>query len=215
MTRCRRSSGRPWLAAATSPAGHCEQYRREEVGEGDRASVPDDVDHRLSPAEREPPLQGGVADHPLGVPLEHRLVVVVRLAVGPQGLELGGGRVLALRGGSEAGIEGDSCSLGSRVYAKSTLGRLPRHLVPDVASTVVTAVTLQLPALVVVEATLSYLGLGDPSLISWGSLVSTGMQQFPCYWWVVAAPVVALLLTVVSLNVLGDALRDVLDARLE
>lgn len=94
------------------------------------------------------------------------------------------------------------------------------HLVPNTWDTIVTAATFQLPMLVVMEVTLSYLrissgggieSLGDPRVNSWGQIVAVGMREFPTYWWVPVFPALALLLTVAAVSHLGDTLRDVLD----
>ncbi|MEF8800494.1 MAG: ABC transporter permease [Halolamina sp.] len=99
-----------------------------------------------------------------------------------------------------------------------------RHLVPNTWDTVVTAATFQLPMLVIMEATLSYLmissgggtqSLGDPRVNSWGQLIAVGMREFPTYWWVPVIPAITLLLTVVAISRLGDTLRDVLDLQAE
>lgn len=101
--------------------------------------------------------------------------------------------------------------LAARASGNRPLRIVRKHVVPNVSATILTAVTLQVPTLVIIEATLSYLGLGDPRVYSWGQLIGVGMKEFPAYWWVPTVPVVVLALTVIALNVLGDALRDVLD----
>lgn len=88
-----------------------------------------------------------------------------------------------------------------------------RHLVPNVSSTVVTAVTLQVPTLILFEATVSFLDLAAPGVPSWGNVIANGMQGFPVYWWIATVPAAFVFATVVSFNLLGDALRDVLDPR--
>lgn len=99
-----------------------------------------------------------------------------------------------------------------------------RHLVPNTWDTIVTAATFQLPMLVIMEVTLSYLmissgggtqSLGDPRVNSWGQLIAVGMREFPTYWWVPVIPAISLLFTVVSISRLGDTLRDVLDLQAE
>lgn len=91
------------------------------------------------------------------------------------------------------------------------------HVVPNVMGTVVAAVTLQIPTLVLLEAALSFLALGDPRVFSFGQTISVGIgtTAFPRYWWVSTVPGVVLVVTVVALNLLGDALGDVLDPRVE
>jgi peptide/nickel transport system permease protein len=90
-----------------------------------------------------------------------------------------------------------------------------RHLLPNVSSTVLTAVTLQIPTLLIIEATVSYLDLGARTQLTWGLLIAGGFTEntFPSQWWIAASPVLALILTTVSFSVLGDALRDALDLR--
>jgi peptide/nickel transport system permease protein len=104
----------------------------------------------------------------------------------------------------------------AQAAGSSRLAVVRRHLMPNVANAVVTAITLQIPMLLVIETTLSYLGLGPMQGQSWGYLIETNIhdKNFPTLvWWSVAAPVGFLVATVVSLNLLGDALRDVLDPR--
>ena len=90
-----------------------------------------------------------------------------------------------------------------------------RHLLPNVSSTVLTAVTLQIPTLLIIETTVSYLNLGARTQTTWGLLIAGGFTEntFPSQWWIAAFPVLALILTTVSFSVLGDALRDALDPR--
>lgn len=94
---------------------------------------------------------------------------------------------------------------------------IKRHLVPNTVPTVITALVLQAPKLVIVEATLSYLGLMQMPLgyVSWGDLIATGMsgRHFPTYWWLAVFPLLALTVTVVAFNVLGNALEDITDPR--
>lgn len=91
-----------------------------------------------------------------------------------------------------------------------------RHIVPNVSTTVLTATTLKLPTLIIIEATLSYLNLGDPRVISWGNVVSVGvLSEFDptVYWWVGTFPIAALVATALAISLLGNALQDVLDPR--
>lgn len=90
-----------------------------------------------------------------------------------------------------------------------------RHLVPNVSSTVVTAVTNKMPTLIVVEAGIAYLGFSSPLSQSWGTTLSMGLSRAPMYWWTAVFSGVLLVATVGALHVLGDALRDVLDPRTE
>lgn len=89
-----------------------------------------------------------------------------------------------------------------------------RHLLPNVISPVLVAATLSVGNVIVLEAGLSFLGVGarEPTP-SWGSIFIDGVDFFAGNWWVVLFPGIAIVATVLAFNVLGDALRDVLDPR--
>ena len=76
---------------------------------------------------------------------------------------------------------------------------------------VATAVTRQIPLLLLAEASLSFMDLTVVTTGSWGRTIRTGMSEFPRAWWVSTAPVVVLCVTVVAFSILGDALRDATD----
>lgn len=108
--------------------------------------------------------------------------------------------------------------LAARGAGESTLGVVRRHLVPNVANTVVAAVALQIPFVVAAEVTLTVLGLTRFDSPSWGVLISLGLGTsdgavYGMNWWSVLFPTVALAVTMGALALLGDALRDVLDPR--
>jgi peptide/nickel transport system permease protein len=93
---------------------------------------------------------------------------------------------------------------------------LRHHLLPNVADTVVASAGQQIALLVLAEAALSYLGYGVASVHSWGSLVAAGTRSgvfgdLLTTWWISTFPALALVVTVVSLSLLGDSLRDVFD----
>ena len=91
---------------------------------------------------------------------------------------------------------------------------LARHIIPNVLGPIIVYATLTVPAVMLLEAFLSFLGLGvQPPMSSWGSMIKDGadrMEEFP---WLLIAPGVALAATLFSLNFLGDGLRDALDVR--
>jgi peptide/nickel transport system permease protein len=89
-----------------------------------------------------------------------------------------------------------------------------RHLIPNVIAPVIVSATLAVGNVIALEAGLSYLGIGthEPTP-SWGSIFFDGVHSFAGNWWVALFPGVAIVITVLSFNVLGDALRDVLDPR--
>jgi ABC-type dipeptide/oligopeptide/nickel transport system permease subunit len=92
---------------------------------------------------------------------------------------------------------------------------LLRHVAPNVAAAAIVVSTLQLAELIIVESSLSFLGLGvQPPIPSWGTMVSQGRDYIATAWWLVTLPGLAIVLTVLGTNLFGDGLRDVLDPRL-
>ncbi|RDI70998.1 ABC transporter permease [Halopelagius longus] len=89
------------------------------------------------------------------------------------------------------------------------------HIVPNVSTTVVTNATLLVPSFILFEAAFSFLGLGDPTVPSWGQVIAAGRSDIDTAWWVSTVPGVFLFTTVLALNFVGDALRDALDPRTE
>ena len=90
-----------------------------------------------------------------------------------------------------------------------------RHLFPNVFNTMVVLMTLRVGWVIIYESTLSFLGAGiPPPTPSWGLMVSDGRQYMVSAWWISFIPAMAILLTVLSFNLLGDWLRDRLDPKL-
>ena len=90
-----------------------------------------------------------------------------------------------------------------------------RHVIPNVLGPVIVAATLGIGNVIVLEAGLSFLGLGlQPPTPSWGSMVADGRDQLLNAWWISTFPGLAIVLTVVAFNLVGDGLRDALDPRL-
>jgi len=89
-----------------------------------------------------------------------------------------------------------------------------RHIIPNVLGPVIVYSTLTVPAVMLLEAFLSFLGLGvQPPMSSLGSLIKDGSEKMEEFWWLLVFPSAALSLTLFSLNFLGDGLRDALDVR--
>ncbi len=105
------------------------------------------------------------------------------------------------------------------VLAAETIGCAPRrvmlrHVLPNVVTPVNILATLGLGTTIIAESSLSFLGLGvDPESPSWGSMLSEGRAYLDSAWWVAAFPGVAITVTVLAVNLIGDALRDQLDPR--
>jgi peptide/nickel transport system permease protein len=92
------------------------------------------------------------------------------------------------------------------------------HIVPNTLSAVFTAVTVQISWLLLLETTLSFLYIGSMTNPSWGYVITTSVYNdfFPTYhWWGFVFPTIALAVVVIALQILGDALRDVTDPRME
>ena len=89
-----------------------------------------------------------------------------------------------------------------------------RHLIPNVLGPVIVYTTLTIPAVMLLEAFLSFLGLGvQPPDASWGVLINEGSKSMEEFWWMLVFPGLALSVTLFSLNFLGDGLRDALDPK--
>lgn len=89
-----------------------------------------------------------------------------------------------------------------------------RHLLPNVAAPVIVSATLGVGNVIALEAGLSFLGIGaPPPTASWGAIFNDGIDLVSGAWWVPLFPGLAIVVTVLAFNVLGDALRDVLDPR--
>ena len=103
----------------------------------------------------------------------------------------------------------------ARVSGASTPRILLVHILPGVTNTLIVLTTLQVGFVILVESTLSFLGAGvPPPTPAWGSMVAEGRDFLAGAWWISTMPGLAVLLTVMSLNLFGDWLRDTLDPRL-
>jgi oligopeptide transport system permease protein len=91
---------------------------------------------------------------------------------------------------------------------------LQRHVLPNAISPVIVAVSIGIPAAVLLESTLSFLGLGvQAPRASWGSLIADGIENAERWPWLVIPPMVALVITLIGFTLLGDASRDAFDPR--
>jgi peptide/nickel transport system permease protein len=104
--------------------------------------------------------------------------------------------------------------LASRGLGQGPLAILWRHLLPNALTPLIVEATLLVGELILAEAALSYFGLGvQPPTPSWGNMISDGKDNLGAAWWVAAFPGLAIVLTVIGCNLLGDALRERLDPR--
>ena len=107
--------------------------------------------------------------------------------------------------------------LAARNLGQSHYKILVRHLLPNLIGVVIVYLTLTIPAVILDESFLSFLGLGiQPPQASWGTLLSDGAQVInpvKSYWWLLLFPAAVMSVTLLALNFLGDAIRDALDPR--
>lgn len=119
------------------------------------------------------------------------------------------GQVLTLR--TRAFVE------ASRTLGAGTPRILFRHIIPNIFGVVITYLALTMPAIILYESFLSFLGLGvEPPMASWGTLIAEGVGQINpirVYWWLLLFPCGVLVLTLLALNFLGDGLRDAWDVK--
>ncbi len=105
--------------------------------------------------------------------------------------------------------------LAARATGVSPVRIIARHLVPNTLGPVIVYATLTIPSVMLLEAFLSFLGLGvQAPLASWGSLAADGVQNIAIFPWQLICPGVTMALTLFSLNFLGDGLRDALDPQM-
>lgn len=88
-----------------------------------------------------------------------------------------------------------------------------REILPNVAAPIIVLGSLDIAMAILIEASLSFFGLGDPNHVSWGAMLNDAQQYLRSAWWMSAFPGLAIALTVLSFNVVGDALNDALNPR--
>lgn len=88
------------------------------------------------------------------------------------------------------------------------------HIFPNISSSIFVTATFQLARMIIAESSLSYLGLGVPlQVTTWGGMIASGRDYITTAWWLSTFPGLALMLTVVGINLLGNALRDIMDPK--
>ena len=106
--------------------------------------------------------------------------------------------------------------LASRALGASNFRIITRHILPNVFTPILVLVTLEMARLVLIEASLSYLGLGvPPPTPTWGRMLAESRDYMLVADWLVIFPGLAIMLTVLGINFLGDGLRDALDPKLK
>jgi peptide/nickel transport system permease protein len=104
--------------------------------------------------------------------------------------------------------------LGAQSIGASTARIIVRYILPNVAASIIVIATLLVANMIIFEASLSFLGLGVPSSMpTWGRIVADGREYIAGEWWIALFPGLAILITVMGINLLGDWLREDLDPR--
>jgi len=118
-------------------------------------------------------------------------------------------------------VRGETLSMKERefVEAARALGLkgwrvMIRHILPNIASSIIVLFTIAVAVNILAESSLSYLGLGvDPRIPTWGGMLAEGQLYITTAWWVATFPGIAIMLTVMGFNLIGDWLRDKIDPK--
>jgi peptide/nickel transport system permease protein len=122
-------------------------------------------------------------------------------------------------------VRGETLSLRTREYVQAVkviggrrIRSVVRHIVPNAIGTIIVQATFAIADSILILAGLGFLGLGiEPPATDWGSMLSGGLQYIEGggYWWLIYPPGIAIILTCVAFNFIGDALRDAFETRLQ
>jgi peptide/nickel transport system permease protein len=105
---------------------------------------------------------------------------------------------------------------GARARGNRSMRLLLRHVLPNALTPIIVVATLELAFMIIYESALSFLGLGvQPPTPTWGWMLADGRNYVSTAWWLATLPGLAIMLTVLAVNLLGDWLRDTLDPRLK
>lgn len=118
-------------------------------------------------------------------------------------------------------VRGEVLSLRTREFVEaatlSGLGNIQiivRHILPNALPPIIVLASLMVAQAILLESSLSFLGLGDPNIMSWGYMIGAARTVIRTAWWLSFLPGMAILLTVLALNLIGEGLNDALNPRL-
>ena len=118
-------------------------------------------------------------------------------------------------------VRGEVLSLRTREYVQAAVvtGQsnswiIWREILPNTISPIIVLASLMVANAILLESSLSFLGLGDPNLMSWGYMVGAGRTVIRQAWWITVFPGIAILLSVLAMNLIGEGLNDALNPRL-
>jgi peptide/nickel transport system permease protein len=102
----------------------------------------------------------------------------------------------------------------AKSMGENSLSIIFREILPNAVAPITVVMTLSIASAIIIESSLSFLGLGDPTAITWGSMLSRGHLVIGRAWWIATFPGIAILFATLGFNLLGDGLRDALDVRM-
>lgn len=118
-------------------------------------------------------------------------------------------------------VRGEFLSMRNREYVQACVCAgvkdwriIVQHILPNAAPAIVVTASLMIANAVLIESSLSFLGLSDPNVMTWGLIIGAGRVALRTAWWVCAIPGLAILLTALAINLVGDGLNDSLNPRL-
>lgn len=119
-------------------------------------------------------------------------------------------------------VRGEFLSLKNREFVQAchTLGMgdlriMLREILPNCLSPIIVIGSLMVATAILIESGLAFLGLGDPNIMSWGFQIGAGRTMLRSAWWVCTFPGIAILITVLAINLVGEGLNDALNPRLK
>ncbi|SHJ74865.1 peptide/nickel transport system permease protein [Roseomonas rosea] len=117
-------------------------------------------------------------------------------------------------------VRAEVAGLRSRDYVQSAIAIgmgdasvLARQILPNALPAILVAASVMVATAILFESGLSFLGLGDPNVMSWGLMIGAGRSAIRTAWWMAGIPGIAILLTVLSINLVGDGLNEALNPR--
>lgn len=118
-------------------------------------------------------------------------------------------------------VRGEFMSLRNREFVQACVSMgmshvriIVLHILPNTVSSIIVTGSLMVASAILIESGLSFLGLSDPNTMSWGFIIGSGRTVLRTAWWICAVPGVAILLTVMAINLVGDGFNDALNPRL-
>jgi len=111
-------------------------------------------------------------------------------------------------------LKGREFVQAAEVLGRSRFAIVFREILPNALSPIVVLASLMVASAILLESALSFLGLGDPNLMTWGFMIGAGRSMLRLAWWMSVFPGVAIFLTVLALNLVGEGLTDALNPRI-